>query len=810
VEGAVTLPVLIVDDSLTVRMDLREAFHAAGLEVAMCSTAAEANRAFAERPFGVIVLDVLLPDGDGIALLADARQSRLNANTPVLLLSSEAEVRDRVFGLTRGADDYVGKPYDATHVVARSKELLATRGEETRKRERSILVIDDSATYREQLGAALKSAGYRVVTADTGEKGLLAAASLRPDAVIVDRKLPGIDGQTVVRRMKLDGNLRRTPILVLTGSDRSEDEVNALEAGADAFVRKTDEAAGILARLTAMLRPGPEARAAPEFARSSLGPKRILAVDDSPTLLHKLSAALHDEGYDLVTAHSGEEALELLEMQRVDCVLLDLLMPGLSGEETCRRIRSSHATREVPVIVLTSLEERVALARAIDAGADDCVTKSDAFDALRARIRAQLRRRQVEEENRDVRERLARHDREAAEARASQELASVRGALLADLERKNLELSEADRRKNEFLGILSHELRNPLAPIKNALWLLVHADPASAQAQRARAIIDRQVTHLSRLVDDLLDVTRVSRGKIRLVKARCDLSELLARVAQDHEPVLADRGIKFENLTGRDPVLVYADATRVAQILGNPLQNSAKFTNVGGRVTVALRLEGGTAVLTVSDTGIGIAPELLGRVFEAFTQADESLDRSSGGLGLGLALVKGLVELHGGTVEARSEGLGRGSEFIVRLPVGTGAVATDVPVEVAAFKSRRVLVIDDNNDAADSLREVLELVGHEVEVAHDGHQALEKARAFKPDVALCDIGLPGMDGYEVARAIRADPTLAATALVAFTGYARPDDERRAAEAGFDGHLAKPAPLEQVERAIATQPRRARA
>jgi len=667
-----TSPVLVVDDSLTVRMDLCEALEGAGLRAEGCDTAAAARRAMAETAFGVIVLDVVLPDGDGIALLDEIRQSRLNARVPVMLLSTEAEVRDRVRGLARGADDFVGKPYDCSYVVARAKEFLGGDGGDPGHGRRSILLVDDSPSVLAELGGDLEAAGYRVVTADTGEKGLLAAAEARPDAVILDGMLPGIDGSAVLRRMKLDATLRRTPVLMLTASERPGDEVQALEAGADAFVRKDEERVAILARLAAMLR-GDDRRHGAELAVSSLGPKRILAVDDSPTYLDELSTHLRQDGYDVVLARSGEEALELVAVQRVDCILLDLRMPGLSGHETCRRLRARLESREIPVVILTGVEESADLIEALEAGADDYVGKSGDFEVLRARVRAQLRRRQAEEEERNLREQALRQEREAAEARAARELAAVREELLASVERTNLELRESDRRKNEFLGVLSHELRNPLAAIRNALWILDRADPAGEQARRARGIVDRQVGQLTRLVDDLLDVTRISHGKIRLQRSRPDLAQLLRRAAEDHQPFLAQREIALDVRLPSEPLAVHADPTRITQIVGNLLQNSAKFTDRGGRVTLSMRREGDAAVITVADTGVGISPEMLARLFEPFAQAEGTLHRSGGGLGLGLALVKALVELHGGAIEARSEGSGRGAEFVVRLAICAGA-----------------------------------------------------------------------------------------------------------------------------------------
>jgi two-component system CheB/CheR fusion protein len=365
-------------------------------------------------------------------------------------------------------------------------------------------------------------------------------------------------------------------------------------------------------------------------------------------------------------------------------------------------------------------------------------------------------------------------------------------------------LREADDRKNEFLGVLSHELRNPLAPIRNALHLLDHASPASAQALRARGVIRRQVDHLTHLVDDLLDSTRISRGKIELERTALDLAQLVERTVDDHRALLAERGLTVEVRKEHGPAWVLADATRIAQVLGNLLQNSAKFTPPGGHVTVTTARACGRARVSVRDTGIGIDPTLLESVFEPFTQGDDTLHRTEGGLGLGLALAKGLVELHGGRIEARSEGRGRGAEVAFELELAAGAASgADGPApRPSPAGGRRVLVIEDNEDSAATLGEVLALSGHVAEVAHDGEEGVERARAFRPDVVLCDIGLPRMNGYEVARALRADPALAGVFLVALTGYALPEDQQRAREAGFDRHVAKPASIETLEEVLA--------
>jgi two-component system CheB/CheR fusion protein len=366
-------------------------------------------------------------------------------------------------------------------------------------------------------------------------------------------------------------------------------------------------------------------------------------------------------------------------------------------------------------------------------------------------------------------------------------------------------LRDADRQKDQFLAMLSHELRNPLAPIRNSLYILERAVPGGEQARRAQRIIDRQIGQLTWLIDDLLDVTRITRGKIRLQRARLDLNELARRVAEDHRTLFARSDVRLQVRPARGEVWVDADRARLTQAIGNLLQNAAKFTPRGGKATVTVEVDRarGQAVLAVRDTGAGIAPEMLPRLFEAFSQGDSTLDRSKGGLGLGLALVKGLVELHGGSAEAASEGPGKGAAFTLRLPLDVGA--TRVPKEPAPVASAapcRVLVIEDNEDAADTMREVLELGEHSVEVAYNGPDGVEKARAFHPDVVLCDIGLPKMDGYQVARAMRADPELGGIALIAVSGYAQPEDVAMARDAGFDAHLAKPPSIEDLERTMA--------
>jgi PAS domain S-box-containing protein len=375
---------------------------------------------------------------------------------------------------------------------------------------------------------------------------------------------------------------------------------------------------------------------------------------------------------------------------------------------------------------------------------------------------------------------------------------------ITELRRAEAALRESDRRKSEFLAMLSHELRNPLTPIRNSLYILDRADPGGDAALRARAIIGRQVGHLTLLIDDLLDVTRISRGKVQLRRERLDLNELAQRTAEDHRAGFAEADVQLEVRPAPAGVWVNGDRTRLAQVMGNLLQNAAKFTPRGGNVSVSIAASSARrqATVEVRDTGRGIAPAILARVFEPFTQADDTLDRSKGGLGLGLALVKGMVELHGGSAAAASDGPGTGATFTITLPLDAAIPSEREPRDHhGGAQARRVFIIEDNVDAADSLREVLELAGHVVAVAYSGPEGLKEARSFRPDVVICDIGLPEMDGYAVARAMRADAELGGVALVAVTGYAQPEDIANARAAGFSAHLAKPPSIEALAKVL---------
>jgi signal transduction histidine kinase/CheY-like chemotaxis protein len=356
---------------------------------------------------------------------------------------------------------------------------------------------------------------------------------------------------------------------------------------------------------------------------------------------------------------------------------------------------------------------------------------------------------------------------------------------------------EADRRKEEFLALLGHELRNPLAPIRNALYVLKLPGADAAVVERARGMMERQVEYMVRLVDDLLDVSRIVRGKVDLRPESVEVAAVVARAVETSQPLIDAEGHRLTVSLPPEPLWVHGDPVRLAQVVSNLLSNAAKYTERGGQVGLTAAREGGEAVLRVRDTGIGIAPELLPRLFDMFFQAERRTKDAQGGLGIGLALVRGLVERHGGSIEAHSDGPGKGSEFVVRLPLlamgdGAGGRPQDNGRRPEAEPApRRVLVVDDNVDAADSLALLLRLEGQEVQVAYEGPSALALAEAGPPALAFLDLGMPKMDGYELARAFRASPALKGTVLVAVTGWGQPEDRQRTREAGFDHHLVKP-------------------
>jgi signal transduction histidine kinase/CheY-like chemotaxis protein len=393
----------------------------------------------------------------------------------------------------------------------------------------------------------------------------------------------------------------------------------------------------------------------------------------------------------------------------------------------------------------------------------------------------------------------------AAQAAVAVESAHTHEALKREIDqRKQAEqaLRQVNRQKDEFLAMLAHELRNPLAPIQNATELLVRILANDATAQIALGMIKRQGEQLSRLVDDLLDVSRITTGRIQLKWNAVDLSAVITQAVETVGPHIREkRHTVSMTALGDEPLYVEGDFARLVQCVGNVLANATKYTESGGEIWIRTRGDQGSAFIEISDTGAGISPDLLPRVFDLFVQSDRTLDRAQGGLGVGLAVVKRLVEMHKGEVTARSDGLGRGSTFEIRLP----RIARPAPIpavgERSEMASRRVLIVDDNADAADSLALLLQFEGHVTKVVYSGEEALAIIEPFKPDIAFLDIGLPEMTGYDLARHIRKMPQLKPVRLIALTGYGQMEDQQRAQAAGFDGHLVKPVALSALKQAI---------
>jgi signal transduction histidine kinase len=570
----------------------------------------------------------------------------------------------------------------------------------------------------------------------------------------------------------------------------------------------------------------------------------ILLVDDQPQRLLSYRAVLEDMGWDLVCARSAREALKLLMEREFAVVLLDVSMPEIDGFEAARLIRQHPRYERTPIIFVTGvrLDEPDRLT-GYALGAVDYVSIPIVPEILRSKVSVLVelycKRRELQVLNED----LARTNAQLAQANltlqeertreieavndrlqeANADLESANSSLqrqIAERSRAELALKQADRHKDEFLAMLAHELRNPLAPIHNAVQLMHRSSITDPQLIWARELIARQVTHLTRLVDDLLDVSRITRGKINLEKEVVELGSLITRAIELVQPHLEERRHELTVDLPEPSLRVVGDPTRLTQAISNVLGNAVKYTDCGGRIAVSATKCEHDVEIRVRDNGIGIPPERLARVFEPFTQFDRGTNGSPGGLGIGLALVHRLVEMHGGRITAASEGRGRGSEFVIRLPLDRRSQrrrrAPEDPSAKRALESasaaaskgsvvRRILLADDNDDALESLAKLLELSGHEVFTATHGGTALQCAEQHRPQVALLDIGMPMLDGYEVARRIRAQPWGHRMMLVALTGWGQDADRQRAREAGFDSHLIKPPDLAQLNELLERLP-----
>jgi PAS domain S-box-containing protein len=725
-------PVLIVDDSLTVRMDLRDAFRAAGFETSVAPDLASARRALADRAYGLVVLDVVLPDGDGLELLAELKRSQGATAPAVVLLSSEAEVHHRVRGMQTGADEYVGKPYDAGQVVARARDLVRrSAGPRPAAAARGpVLVVDDSLTAREALRSDLSAAGMEVVTAATGEEGLRIAAARRPLAIVVDGVLPGIDGPAVVRQIRGDAVLRSTPCILLTGSG-TVDELRALDAGADAYLRKEEGNDVVVARVQALLRGSTPPAAV--VAAGLLSPKRVLAIAERPSALGGLPDAIRQDGHDVVTAASVEDARALLQVEPVDALLFDANASPARALDAVRALRAERAWRDVPILVFGGPDDHAALLEAVDAGADDLVPASSGLPVVRARLRAQLRRKQFEEENRS-RDAYAR-SAAILETISDAFFAVDRGWRLVYVNGPLEALLEAPR--DELLGATLWAAAGPLAAaLEPGLRRAAESGaPATfeVEAPDGRWLEVRGFPHADGLSAHVRDVTERRRSQefqahlIAIVGH--DLRTPLTAIAASSAMLLRDEG--FPERHRRPLQRISSGASRMTRLINDLLDYSRARLGKGlpiarrasdldaicrdaledvrgayaGRriayqrdgdgtgswdpdrieqvvanlLTNALRYSPPESEVLLAWRGDADekalwvhneGPPIAPPVLERIFEPFQRGDGAGsawGGVGLGLYIVKQIVRTHGGTVTVRSAE-GAGTTFEVRLP----------------------------------------------------------------------------------------------------------------------------------------------
>jgi signal transduction histidine kinase/DNA-binding response OmpR family regulator len=674
----------------------------------------------------------------------------------------------------------------------------------------NILIVDDMPDKRLALRTALEGVGDEVVAAESGREALRLLLTRDFAVILLDVYMPDIDGFETATLIRQRPRSEHTPIIFITGHGDEVQAIQGYSIGAVDYilspvvpqVLRTKVGVFVdLYRKTLQVRK--QARQEVELAHE----QAARAAAEEAT---RRTGFLAEAGNLLVTSMDLPSRVEALLRLAVP-QLSDLAAVTLAGEigpgwrtdfAWCRPPDPAVLTGTLSAPEAPDDALRAAVERVLDGGptqrlAGPPVPLPPALGGppvvLHGAVVLPMRKNDgvlgaLTLASADPGRRL--------DLALAQDLAS-RAAIALHNARLYRDIQEGNRRKDEFLAMLAHELRNPLAPIRNAAQLLRMAGPSESEREWALDVIDRQAGHLARLVDDLLDVARITRGKINFQPVLADASVVAASAIETSGPLIRSRGHELSIDLPDERLWVTADPTRLAQVLSNLLNNAAKYTPEGGRVELSVAAEAGRVVFAVRDTGVGIPHDMLGGIFDLFTQVDRTLDRAQGGLGIGLTLVKRLVELHGGVVEAASEGPGRGSTFYVRLPAAEAparpahagtAVNGSPPLQAGRLQ---VLLVDDNRDAADALAALLRATGYKVEVFHDGPSALRAIAGALPDVVLLDIGLPGMDGYEIARAIRRMPGADGTLIVAVTGYGQEDDYDRSRDAGFDDHLVKP-------------------
>jgi signal transduction histidine kinase/FixJ family two-component response regulator len=662
----------------------------------------------------------------------------------------------------------------------------------------SVLLVDDKEENLYLLRALLTGNGYEVYSATNGKEALELARGKPPDLIISDILMPVMDGFTLCRICKQDPMLGEVPFIFYTATYTDQkDEQLALSLGADRFLLKPLEPDRFISMITGVLeehRRG-RIRAQPK----SPEPEEQYLREYNAVLIRKLEEKLAQ----LEEANHRLAEKDIFNQATLDATTARLAVIGQRGEVlSANKAWTRQALRP-------GEPELLGLRVGDDVRARlEChhPEHSQAMQRIREGLGAILEGRRAELEleipygDGQRQWLLVRIERVGA-AGASAIITCID---VTALKRAEQATADASRRKDRLLALLAHELRNPLAPIKSASQILRALYLPDPKARRAAEVIDRQASHLAHIVDDLLDVERIRGGTLVVKSEPTDLAQVVRSIASDYGSGFESRGITLRVDVSAEPVWVLGDATRLAQIVGNLLDNARRFTDRGGRVEVRLTTDPAqrTTSLVVRDTGVGMTAELLARLFEPFEQAQQSSARTRGGFGLGLTLVKGLVELHGGEVHATSAGPGCGTELSVRLPLTEPPRREAQPPRAPLIGGVRVLIIEDNRDAAEMLQGFLELAGCVVQTAYDGRSGLALAQAHPPEAILCDIGLPDIDGYAVARAVRADPRLRSVRLIALTGYGPGEVRRQAQEAGFDSYITKPGDPEQLLRLVA--------
>ncbi len=613
-----------------------------------------------------------------------------------------------------------------------------------------VIVADDNADMRQYI-VRLLDEHFAVEVVPDGEAALAAARERTPDLILTDVMMPRLDGFGLLRALRAEPLTRTVPVIMLSARAGEESRVQGMEAGADDYLVKPFSARELLARVTAHLQMARMRRESSEGLQQSHARFEAL-FNAAPLGVYLVDAEMRIRQVNPRARPAFGDIEELIGSDFAE--VIHVLWPPDVADEVVALFRRTLETGEPYRRTEFSAERRDSKVR-------------EYYDW-------QIHRISLPDGQYGV----------------VCYFIDIFPQILA-----RQELAEADRRKDEFLATLAHELRNPLAPLRNGLQVMKLARNNSEVVERSRAMMERQLGHMVRLIDDLLDLSRISRGTLGLTKERVELAAVAQSAIETSRPLIDEMGHDLTLAMPPEPIYVNADETRLAQVFANLLNNSAKYTERGGHIRLSVERQGSDAVVTVEDSGVGIPAHMLAKVFEMFTQVDRSLERAQGGLGIGLSLVQRIVELHDGSVEAHSDGDGAGSRFIVRLPVvralGGEPFGEDVAEPVRPPSHLRILVVDDNRDSATSLAMLLTLMGNETQTAHDGLEALEVAAAFKPDVALLDIGMPKLNGYDMARRIREQAWAGDVVLVACTGWGTEDDKRRSQEAGFDFHMVKP-------------------